>query len=204
MKAWLYDWGGLNVALFHAINANHAPWLDALMQAFTWVGDHNRFEYYLAALALATWWQYAREPDSPRTRAWLLALAIFSLGYILDGMLVIGLKAAFDFPRPPAVFPPDSVIVVGTPEFHHSFPSGHASFSTLIAASLWPIASRLAVRSLLVVLVAGVCLSRPYLGFHFPADVLFGCLKTLFLVVAIRAVLLRCVRGPLSHRPGIK
>ena len=24
MKEWLYDWGGLNVTLFHAINANHA------------------------------------------------------------------------------------------------------------------------------------------------------------------------------------
>lgn len=204
MKAWLYDWGGLNVALFHAINADHAPWLDALMRAFTWAGDHNRFEYYLAALALATWWQYAREPDSPKTRAWVLALAIFSLGYILDGMLVVGLKSVFDFPRPPAVFPPDGVIVVGTPEFHHSFPSGHASFSALVAASLWPVARRKEMRALLVVFVAGVCLSRPYLGFHFPADVLFGCLKTLLLVVGIRAVLVRCVRTPFSHRPGIK
>lgn len=204
MKAWLYDWGGLNVALFHAINANHAPWLDALMQAFTWAGDHNRFEYYLAALALATWWQYAREPASPKTGAWLLALAVFSVGYILDGMLVIGLKSAFDFPRPPAVFPPESVIVVGTPEFHHSFPSGHASFSTLVAASLWPVASRMAIRYLLVAFVIGVCLSRPYLGFHFPADVLLGSLKTLLLVVALRAVLVRCVGSPHSHRAGIK
>ena len=204
MKEWLYDWGGLNVALFHAINANHAPWLDALMQALTCVGDHNRFEYYLAVLALATWWQYSREPDSARTRTWLLALATFSFGYVLDGWLVIGLKSAFEFPRPPAVFSPDDLIVVGTPEFHHSFPSGHASFATLVAASLWPVASRRALRALLVIVVVGVCLSRPYLGFHFPADVLFGSLKTLLLVVVIRHLLVRFNREPLSFRSGIK
>jgi membrane-associated phospholipid phosphatase len=204
VKAWLYDWGGLNIALFHAINGNHAPWLDALMQALTWVGDHNRFEYYLAVLAIATWWQYCRERDSARTRTWLLALATFSLGYVLDGWLVIGLKSAFDFPRPPAVFSPGDLIVVGTPELHHSFPSGHASFAMLVAASLWPLAKRRASRVLLVAVVFGVCLSRPYLGFHFPADVLFGSLKSLLLVVAIRYMLRRFDREPLSHRPGIE
>ena len=121
----------------------------------------------------------------------MLALTAFSIGYLLDGMLVIGLKSLFDFPRPPAVFPPDGLIVVGTPEFHHSFPSGHASFATLIAAVLWPTARKTAARVALAVFVLGVCLSRPYLGFHFPADVLFGSLKTLILVIAIHAALTR-------------
>ncbi len=193
MKAWLYDWGGLNGALFHVINANHAGWSDRIMQALTWAGDHDRFELYLAAFALAMWWSYSRAPASAASRTWILALAVFPVAYLLDGMLVTGLKSVLDFPRPPAVFPPDGLTVVGTPEFHHSFPSGHASFATLAAAVLWPAAKNSGARVALVFFVLGVCLSRPYLGFHFPADVLFGSLKSLILVIAVRAALARCV-----------
>jgi membrane-associated phospholipid phosphatase len=191
MEEWLYDWGGLNVALFHAINAKHAGWLDRLMLALTWAGDHDRFPLYLAVLALVTWWRFSRDPESPSARAWMLALATFSIGYLLDGMLVIGLKSAFDFPRPPAVLPADSLFIIGPPELRHSFPSGHASFAMLVAAVLWPEAKNLATRIALTLFVAGVCLSRPYLGMHFPADVLFGSLMSLLVVIAIRVTLTR-------------
>ena len=191
MKEWLYDWGGLNAALFHAVNANHAAWLDRLMLALTWAADHDRYPLYLAVLALVTWWRFLRGPASPAARAWMLALATLCIGYLLDGMLVIGLKYAFDLPRPPAVLPPDSLVIIGAPELHHSFPSGHASFATLVAAVLWPRTKTRAGRAALVLFVVGVCLSRPYLGMHFPADVLFGSLKSLLVVIAIRAALTR-------------
>ena len=198
MKQWLYDWGGLNVTLFHAINAIHAPWLDQLMLGLTWAGDHDRFSLYLAALALVTFWRLSRYPGSAAAQNWLVALTVFSLGNLLDGMLVIGLKSAFDFPRPPAVFAPDSVIVVGMPEFRHSFPSGHASFAALVAAVLWPLAKKPPARVALVLYVVGVCLSRSYLGLHFPADVLFGSLKSLFIIIALRAALARCITATRS------
>ena len=198
MKQWLYDWGGLNVTLFHAINAIHAPWLDQLMLGLTWAGDHDRFSLYMAVLASLTWWRFSLAPASPAARTWMLAVATFSIGYLLDGMLVIGLKSALDFPRPPAVFAPDSLVVVGTAEFHHSFPSGHASFATLIAAVLWPTAKNLGARIALILYVVGVCLSRPYLGFHFPADVLLGSLKSLFIIIALRAALARCITATRS------
>ena len=193
MKEWLYDWGGLNVTLFHAINANHLAWLDRLMLALTWAGDHDRFSLFVAVLALVTLWRFARDPARPITRTWMLALATFSLGYLLDGVLVISLKSAFDFPRPFAVLPADSLVIIGPPESHHSFPSGHASFAMLVAAVVWPLTKNLATRVALAVFVVGVCLSRPYLGMHFPADVLFGSLKSLLVVIAIRASLARWI-----------
>lgn len=189
MKQWAYDWLGANAGLFHAINANHAPWLDCIMLAFTSAGDHNRFPVYLGVFALVTWWSFAKDPASSTARAWMLALTTFAIGYLLDGLLVIGLKTMFDFPRPSAVFDSGSLVVVGAPEFHHSFPSGHASFAALVAAVLWPIAKNSTLRIALVLYVAGVCLSRCYLGFHFPADVLFGSLKSLLLVVVLRLAL---------------
>lgn len=194
MKEWLYDWGGLNVALFHAINANHAAWLDRLMLALTWVADHDRFSLYLAVLTLVTWWRFSRDPESPRTRAWMLALATLSIGYLLDGMLVIGLKSVFDIPRPPAILPADSLVIVGAPELRRSFPSGHASFAALVAAALWPQAKNLATRVAFALFVVGVCLSRPYLGMHFPADVLYGSLMSILVVIAIRGTLTRWMR----------
>jgi membrane-associated phospholipid phosphatase len=53
---------------------------------------------------------------------------------------------------------------------------------------LWPLVKPF-IRAALVLFVIGVCLSRLYLGFHFPADVLFGSLKSLVLVAAVRAAL---------------
>jgi membrane-associated phospholipid phosphatase len=191
VKEWLYDWGGLNVALFHAINANHTTWLDQLMLALTWAGDHDRFPIYLAVLAGAAWWRFSRDPASPAARTWVLALATFSIAHLLDGFLVIALKSAFDFPRPPTLLPPDRLIIVGAPQFLHSFPSGHASFAMLVGAALWPGTKNLLARGVLAVFVAGVCLSRPYLGMHFPADVLFGSLMSLLVVTTIRGALAR-------------
>lgn len=116
----------------------------------------------------------------------VLALATFSIGYLIDGALVLGLKITLDFPRPPAVFMPDHLIVVGTAEFRHSLPGGHASFATLLAAALWPV-SNLCVRFALVLFVVIVCLSRPHLDFHFPADVVLGSLLALLVAITVRA-----------------
>jgi len=196
MKAWLYDWGGANVAVFHALNAHHTQWLDDLMLALTWAGAHERFAAYLGLFSLLTWWYYARDPAGARTRALVLALVTFSCAYLLDGILVIGLKTAFDFPRPPASLLADGLVVVGTPEFRHSFPSGHASFAGMVAAVFWPLTG-VALRCVLALFVIGVCVSRPYLGFHFPADVLFGSLLSVLLVIALRAVL--ATRMPSPH-----
>jgi membrane-associated phospholipid phosphatase len=119
---------------------------------------------------------------------WLLAIAVFSMAYVLDGVLVNWLKYLLNFPRPPLALPLGSVIIIGTPEYRHSFPSGHASFAMLMAASLWPVLGR-AWRVAAVMFVPWVCLSRVSLGAHFPADVLAGCLLSLVLVLGVRTSL---------------
>ena len=163
----LYDWFGLNVALFHVVNDVHAAWWDRLMLAMTWLGDHDRFSLYMA-LALAV--SFAR-PKVLSQRA----VVVFGIGYALSGLVVTTLKPWVDFPRPLLALGRDAVVVVGEPEYHHSFPSGHSTFAVLVAASLSLQSPRWLAASLWSYALL-VCLSRMSLGAHFPADVCGGAL----------------------------
>ena len=194
MGALLYDWGGLNVQLFHAINAIHAPWLDALMLLGTQLGSHANFPLYLA-LTAACGYILAVRGRPVDAVAWLSILAVFSVGYVVEGQIIGLLKPWLDFPRPPLALPAGAVHIVGQAEFHHSLPSGHSAFAMLVAASLWPVAMR-PVRVGLVVFALWVGVSRISLGAHFPADVLAGFALGLAVVWPLRATAQRIGRGP--------
>lgn len=188
MKAIFYDWGGLNAWLFGVVNGFHADWLDRFMLLGTQLADHDNFPLWLAAIVLASLFAL-RGSAHHSFKPWLAVIAVFSLGYVVDGWLVGTLKAWFAFPRPLLALPPDMVHVVGMPEHNlqHSLPSGHASFATLIAASLWPLLHRPG-RIAAVLFVVWVGLSRMSLGAHFPADVVAGALSCLLVVWVVRKI----------------
>ncbi len=186
MKSIFYDWGGLNVWLFHLINGFHVDWLDRCMLLGTQLAEHSNFNFYLAGLVLIAILS-TRDRDRKSLQLWLGVITVFALGFLLDGMLVGMLKDWYAFPRPELALPPGSMIVVGSPEHNlqHSLPSGHTSFAMLIAASLWPVMGRY-WRTLAVGFVLWAGLSRISLGAHFPADVVAGALSCLLLVWLIR------------------
>lgn len=187
----LYDWGGANVWLFHAINNVRAEYLDKAMLLGTDLGGHAYFALYFALVAVAGVICVSRcsrdnfEACRHTTNLWLVALAVFSVAYLLDGALLGWLKPLLDFPRPALALPAESMHIVGRTEFHHSLPSGHSSFAMLVAASLWPVLNRWGR-------IGGVCfvlwvgLSRISLGAHFPADVLAGFLSSFLVVILVR------------------
>lgn len=193
MKAILYDWGGANLWLFHLINNLRGEYLDRFMLLGTRLGAHGNFPLYLALLALAGVWSLGRTREAPdrfrpRAMAWLTAIAVFGVAYVLDGWLIGWLKPLLDFPRPPLALPAGGLHVVGVPEYHHSLPSGHASFAMVLAAGIWPLLGR-GGRVAAAAFVLWVGLSRVSLGAHFPADVVAGYLSALALVLSVRAVL---------------
>jgi membrane-associated phospholipid phosphatase len=197
MKEILYDWGGANVWLFHAINNIRADSLDWFMLLGTELGEHVHFPLYIGLMALIALSAIVRVPQqiSKRYQAqeWMAVIAVFSIAYLLDALLVGALKPLLDFPRPPLALPPGSVHIIGVAEYHHSLPSGHSSFAMLTVASLWPILKgRWRVAGASVVLWVGI--SRVSLGAHFPADVMAGFLSSLFVVLLVYAAVQVLIR----------
>jgi membrane-associated phospholipid phosphatase len=197
MKEIFYDWGGANVWLFHAINNIRFEWFDSVMLFGTFLGGHILFPYYLAILTLFALVAVSTPAQNPshyqtQVKRWMAAIAVFSLAYLLDGLLLGVLKPLLDFPRPPLALPLDTVHIIGTAEFHHSLPSGHSSFAMMVVASLWPILNRW-WRVAGVFFLLWVGMSRISLGAHFPADVMAGFISSLAVVllvyVAIQALL---------------
>ena len=193
MKVIFYDWGGLNVWLFHLINNVRFDYLDSAMLAGTALANHQLFTVYIAAFSLLAFIAIARaQPDNQaqyraQTLRWMSAIAVFSIAYVLDGWLLTVLKPLLDFPRPPLALPVGTQFIVGQPEYHHSLPSGHASFAMLVVASTWPVLARWQKIGG-IVFVVWVGLSRISLGAHFPADVLAGWLSSLLLVLLVSSI----------------
>jgi membrane-associated phospholipid phosphatase len=197
VKTVLYDWGGANLWLFHAINGVRGEAIDRLMLLGTFVGAHQGFPVYVGLILLAALIAVARARQNapgPESVAliWLRVLSVFGLAFLLCSVVVATLKRVFDFPRPPLALPPDAVHIVGRPEFHYSLPSGHTAFATVIAAVVWPMLPR-SGRIVAVLFVAWVALSRVSLGAHFPADVAAGAFVGIVSVLAVRAVVGRVI-----------
>ena len=205
VKEILYDWGGANAWLFYAINGVRGEAVDLFMLLGTGLAEHRNFPLYLAMVALIGLFSVAGNGRGSwlelrdQSLTWLTLLAVFSVSYLADGWLLGWLKPLLDFPRPFVALPPGTVHVIGVAEDPYSFPSGHASFAMLLAASLWPLL-QVRGRWLAGAFVVWVCLSRSSLGFHFPADVAAGSLSCLAVVWTVRRALTFVV-ARLSLRP---
>jgi undecaprenyl-diphosphatase len=110
----------------------------------------------------------------------MTALAIV-LGNHLDGIL----KSWIGRPRPSLVDPHVHPLIAVPPD--PSMPSGHALTAFACAAVLAPFAPRL--RPWLYAYAGLVALSRPYLGVHYPSDVIVGALIGLALGLLLNASL---------------
>lgn len=176
-----YDWSGLNTGLFLAINRYHAPVLDNLVLILDVLAHPHFFPVYVTAALWMAWRSPAAMP--------LRNVACFATGFLLVSMTAVPiLKRWLDQPRPLTALGADRVIVLGTPDALHSFPSGHAAFAVLLAASLVPGSAR-AVQFVLTVFALLACLSRISSGAHFPLDVLAGAGLALATVVVLRRIL---------------
>lgn len=168
-ESWQFD-----TALLWTIHYWARPELDRVMLSLTRFGDPE--VVVVIVISSLGWLLWRRQ----RSTAQILVIAC-------AGALVLnqGLKLTFNRPRP-LLWP--RLIT----ETSYSFPSGHALGAVVLYGFLaYLLAIRFPVRAGLIyaftaMLIFAICLSRLYLGVHYPTDILAGCtIGFLWLIVCI-------------------
>jgi undecaprenyl-diphosphatase len=135
------------------------PRLERGIDLFSRAGEHGACWYALGALG----WAYSK-PDDPRRSAWTRGVAITAVCYGLN----YAVKRTVRRRRPVLEgLPPLSPVIS-----NYSFPSAHATTS-FAAATAYSSAAPPAA-PLLYAVAAALAISRPYLGVHYPSDVIAG------------------------------
>jgi membrane-associated phospholipid phosphatase len=198
-KTFFYDWGGANEALFKSINSmSTGGWYDALMILLSRTADHENFPYIILLLLFCTFLDYgmrklrARGGATHSLIAWFGVFCVLTASYWVAGGSVRLMKSHFELPRPYVAIGPEDVKLLefrtDPADDYRSFPSGHASFITLLVVSIWPVLSS-GMRKFALLLIFGVCWSRIAVGMHFPADVIGGALISLTVTFLLRWII---------------
>ena len=153
-----------DVAILQWLHGHQSKTLTALMVEMTYLGTGTVVIVVVGVAALFLW--HTEHKHSARL---LLAATVGNI--VLNGAL----KLVYHRPRP-------SVFAWQTPAVSSSFPSGHAMSATVVYGTVayllirlqkhrWAKGMTLASAILLILLI---CLTRLYLGVHYPSDVLGG------------------------------
>jgi undecaprenyl-diphosphatase len=152
---------GFDTQLFFFINhLPHVPLADALAGFMSGIGESGFIWFALGA------WLVFREEHKDHQFFLPLAVAGFSVWMIVDFIL----KPLVARLRPSSAL--DAATVVGGYLSGYSFPSGHAAFAFALATVLSYREPRWT--KWLYTLASLVALSRIYLGYHYPVDVIAG------------------------------
>ncbi|TLZ52388.1 MAG: phosphatase PAP2 family protein [Methanobacteriota archaeon] len=154
---------GLNEDLFHALNGAGNPALDPLMVGLGVVG----------LLYIAILWAFPLWFGNRRREAMDLVVLL-----LLDALLVLLLKNAFQVPRPFTV-PSIGARVLAVPlddVADYSFPSGHTTRAFAAAILLTARTRRWRWGVPLFAYATLMAVSRVYVGVHWPSDVVGGAI----------------------------
>ena len=151
-----------DVTIFYALNRRlHCQVMDIAMRLITNLGSVG---FSLALLSVLLFASRVLNRDAG------IRLAV---GLALSQLIVQAVKRLVNRPRPYRVL--EYAIAVKPPACRYSFPSGHTATAFIIAfmlAASLPVPG--ATVGLFFVLAFLVGISRIYLGFHYPTDVLVG------------------------------
>lgn len=155
---------GFDDAAMKFMGSHQVPWISNMMVEVTMLGTGIVVAMIIAVSALFLWLY-----DYKNSATLLLATTLG--GLLLNTVLKLG----FDRPRP-------QFFDWGTHVMSSSFPSGHAMSAAIVYPTVAYLAARLQKTHwarVITMLVAGllvllICLSRVYLGVHYPSDVIAG------------------------------
>jgi membrane-associated phospholipid phosphatase len=134
----------------------HEPQIEGAMRVLSMAGEWGAVWVAIGLAAAAV--------DAPRRRRWLRAAAVAPATIGVNYLVKLGVRR----PRPRLRrLPP-----LATAPTELSFPSAHATSSLAAATAMGRVAP--GARPPLYGLAGAICLTRPYLGMHYPSDVLGG------------------------------
>lgn len=135
----------------------HSPGLEAAAQALGKAGNNGLVWVILGVvLALIDW---------ERHEAWLICAALGPIAIVLN----YGIKLIVRRPRPVL----EGLPPLGGAPSSLSFPSAHALSSFAVATAMFRVDPATAGTFAIAIALS---LGRPYLGMHYPSDVLVGAL----------------------------
>ena len=133
----------------------HSPGMEKLVRVLGKAGN-NGAVWVVVGVLLALF-------DEANRQAWLICAA---LGPIAIGLNYV-VKLVFKRPRPVL----EGLPPLGGAPSSLSFPSAHATSSFAVATAMTRVEP---VAAVVFVLAAALAFGRPYLGMHYPSDVLAG------------------------------
>jgi membrane-associated phospholipid phosphatase len=141
---------------FLRTKAPHDPGTEAVFKTLGTIGEFAAVWVAAGLIGAAA--------DPTRRRRWLLGAGTgpLSVGINYAVKVAIGRERPLIEDHPPLARAPSKL----------SFPSAHATSSFAAATALGRVEPR--TRLPLYSLALGICVSRPYLGMHYPSDVLAG------------------------------
>lgn len=159
MIEWLLHLDG---QILHWIQELRTDWLTAFFTTVTHLGDGGAL-WILAGVALLI-------PKKTR-RAGIAVLAALLVTFIVVNLI---LKPVIARTRPYEVI--EGLRLLVSPAHDYSFPSGHSSSSMAAAVAMaGTLPRRMRVIGWCAVgLAVLICISRLYIGIHYPSDVLVG------------------------------
>jgi len=175
---------GLDLAIRRRVHESASPAMTAIARVLATVGSPVVLPLFFA-IAIVSFHRLHW------TREAIALTGVMAAAIVCN----LGLKRLIHCARPEPFF--------GTDPSSYSFPSGHALYSlcfygviaVALAAHAPPGLARIAIGAAAALLVAGIGLSRVYLGVHYPSDVVAGYVAAIFVIGAVFAfwpILLGC------------
>jgi membrane-associated phospholipid phosphatase len=147
---------GADLKLLHAMRTRgHTPAIEAAAKSLGKAGNNGAIWFGLGVV-LAIF-------DSSNREAWLICAILAPIAIALNYVIKLVVKR----PRPVL----EGLPPLGGAPSSLSFPSAHATSSFAVATAMTRVD---ALGALAFVLAIALSLGRPYLGMHYPSDVLAG------------------------------